>query len=124
MPYRRPHPVKDPRLAAARLLEARTTLIGLVLGPGVDGAIAVRISNAIETLEAAAENYGAIRDLEPPAPFVPVTPEELAAVHAAIDERAADVEQELGRRVTFRGKQAECRSHTPGISHSPCWTFG
>lgn len=97
MAYRRPHPVKDPRLAARRLLEARTVLITLVLPPGaVDGALAVRISNAIETLEAAAENYGAIRELEPPAPAPDVTPEELDAVRELVGDRRAEAGADAG----------------------------
>lgn len=97
MSYRRPHPVKDPRLAAERLLKARTALIDLVIPAGaVEGSRAVQIANAIETLEAAAENYGAVRnlgELEDPASYIPVSADELAAVNQALEERHADLEE-------------------------------
>jgi len=101
MRYRRPHPVSDPALAARRLLGARVELIELLLGPKsearISGELAVKVTNAIETLEATAENYGAVA-LDEPIPYVPVSPEELANVHRCIAERSAELEAWRRRR--------------------------
>jgi hypothetical protein len=99
--YRRPRPVSDSTRAAGRLLDARTALITLILGPTwrgqstleIDGRLAVEITNAIETLEAAAENYGAVRELAPRRDHYPITPEE---IDGAVFRTLAELRRDAG----------------------------
>jgi len=124
MSYRRPHPVKDPELARKRAYEARVALLELVHGLGLEGHKHMEIRNAIETLEAACENLGALgAGVDEPAP--PVTPEEVREVYRAIDEhdlelaaaRGETVHARCGARPWVGGPQCE----RPADHAGHCW---
>jgi hypothetical protein len=84
-------------------MAARVALVDLVLGPmdgprRLPGDVAIRVRAAIETLEAACENVGALDQSPPLQPARPVDAGELAAVRDCIARRSAELDARRARR--------------------------